>query len=580
MIYQGIFHKCGYNDCYCLNENDLRINLHANSSVAKVQLICEDPYINGISGASFWNGQPEDMHLSSELIYENIYTAVVKPPYKRLQYYFLITFDDGSQKCLLEDGLYDPEIITRNEIGKHFFKFAWMNESDICRPPAWVADTVWYQIFPDRFCRVDDGFQGNFKKWNDMSGINHKSLYGGNIRGIRSKLAYLSELGITGIYFTPIFKSTTNHRYNTTDYRVIDPAFGTNKEFSELVKEAHNLGIKIMIDAVFNHSGTEFFAWQDVVKNGRNSRYFDWYYVNKEDFAKKANTKDGRFYSFAFVAEMPKLNTNNPQVVEYFTGVCKEWVKEFDVDGIRFDVGNEISHQFIKHLHSELKSLKKDLFLLGEIWTDSSPYLDGDEYDSVMNYPFLQTVGNFFSDKKLNANDFKHKINYCYSLYKQQINEVLFNLLDSHDVARLINKARSYDAFIQQLTLLLTMPGSPCIYYGTEIALEGENDPYNRKPMPWDKVADEQHQRIFEDVKSLISIRKSKGFTSSAPLVWPDETNNSRLVHYYRGSDRKSEVFINLADQTVDIQINGEVLFSHNFHQGSLNCGGVVIIAR
>lgn len=185
---------------------------------------------------------------------------------------------------------------------------------------------------------------------------------------------------------------------------------------------------------------------------------------------------------------MPKLDTSNPEVMDYFTKVCKDWIEMWNIDGIRFDVGNEISHAFIKKLHRELKAVKPDLFLLGEIWMDSTPYLLGDEYDSVMNYPFMQSLSNFFVDETLSSDDFMYMMNYCYSLYMKQVNQVVFNFLDSHDVDRAITRCGSYDKLIQQLSVLVTMPGSPCIYYGTEIALEGKNDPDNRRPMPWKDI--------------------------------------------------------------------------------------------
>lgn len=591
MMYEGISHKCGYNDCYCIDSDELRVNLHVNRHVTKAVLIWEDPYISGISGAYSWDGKPLEMTVSRELFCENIYSVTVKPPYKRIQYYFLLTFDDGGSRILLEDGLYDPSFVNRLDMARHFFKFAWMNESDICRPPQWAENTVWYQIFPDRFARVDDGCGASLEKWEGVFVKNHKCLYGGNLKGVLSRLDYLSDLGVTGIYFNPIFKSRTNHRYDTTDYEIVDPVFGTNGEFREFVRTAHNRGIKIMIDAVFNHSGTEFFAWRDVLEKGRDSEYFDWYYVNDPDrLRKKGNTKDGRFYSFAFVAEMPKLNTNNPEVVNYFTGVCRKWIRDFDIDGIRFDVGNEISHQFIKHLHRELKNEKPDLFLLGEIWTDSAPYLEGDEYDSVMNYPFMQSLGNFFTDRQLDADDFKRKINYCYSLYREQTNRVLFNQLDSHDVSRIINRAGSYDVFIQELTILMTMPGTPCLYYGTEIALEGENDPYNRRPMPWRDIDAGKYQSVSADVKRLVEIRKSSVLASSAELVWGDSATCSsrdpggtekdqpaRLIHYRRGHDGRCGIFINAGDSEAELPSCREVLFARKYDEGRLKAGGVLV---
>ena len=171
----------------------------------------------------------------------------------------------------------------------------------------------------------------------------------------------------------------------------------------------------------------------------------------------------------------------------------------------------------------------------------------------------MQVVGNFFRNLELDACDFKYKINYCYSLYKQQVNRVLFNLLDSHDVTRLVNRAGSYDAFIQQLTVLMTMPGSPCIYYGTEIALEGENDPYNRRPMPWNDVESGKYQQITEEVKKLIKLRKSRWFESSRELAW-GEAGSDRLIHYARGKEQKV-MFISTPMITMLIWLREEELY-------------------
>lgn len=577
MSYDGIRHKCGYNDCYCLNDDELRINLHANRSVTKAVLMCEDPYIGGISEAWSWDGKPVAMSVSLELSNEIIFSAIVSPVYKRLQYYFLLTFNDGTVKCLLEDGLHDPSFIKRQDLARNYYKFGWMNDSDIMKPPRWAADTIWYQIFPDRFSRESDNRDGKFEDWNNISVKNHKCRYGGNIKGVIKRLPYLASLGITGIYFTPIFLSRTNHRYDTADYELIDPDFGTNEEFADMVRQAHNLGIRIMIDAVFNHSGKDFFAWQDVVKNGQNSPYFNWYYIHSLDFTKQGNTMDGRYYSFAFVAEMPKLNTNNPEVRDYLTKVCKKWLQEFDIDGIRFDVGNEISHSFIRHLCTELKREKPDLFLLGEIWTDASSYLEGGEYDSVMNYPFLHAVSNFFGDHVLANDDFRHMMNYCYSLYREQVNEVLFNLLDSHDVSRIMSRARSYDAFIQQVTILMTMPGTPCIYYGTEIALEGAADPDNRRPMPWKDIESGKFREISAEITQLIAVRKKPAFSSSESLNW-ENASEERLLHYSRGRSRQYHVWINAGTADIALPQKGKVLFEHKYEEGILKKGGAVIL--
>ena len=443
--------------------------------------------------------------------------------------------------------------------------------------PEWYRNAVVYQIFPDRFCKLD--YKGNkqLNDWDDNKSLTRHSFYGGNLKGAMSKLEYLKDLGITGIYFTPLVTSTENHKYNISDYEHIDPDFGDNEYFRKLVEKAHSLGIKVMIDAVFNHSGRGFFAWQDVVKNGKNSKYYDWYFVKKDNFSFDGNTKDGRYYSFAFVDEMPKLDTSNPEVMDYFTKVCKDWIEMWNIDGIRFDVGNEISHAFIKKLHRELKAVKPDLFLLGEIWMDSTPYLLGDEYDSVMNYPFMQSLSNFFVDETLSSDDFMYMMNYCYSLYMKQVNQVVFNFLDSHDVDRAITRCGSYDKLIQQLSVLVTMPGSPCIYYGTEIALEGKNDPDNRRPMPWKDIENKVYDKTISTVKSLISLRKQHKACESQNIPWHSE--DGRFIKYEKHSaDEVLKVYINAGNSPLDVTINNEqVLFSHLYDRSCLQKGGVII---
>ena len=274
---------------------------------------------------------------------------------------------------------------------------------------------------------------------------------------------------------------------------------------------------------------------------------------------------------------MPKLDTSNPEVMDYFTKVCKDWIEMWNIDGIRFDVGNEISHAFIKKLHRELKAVKPDLFLLGEIWMDSTPYLLGDEYDSVMNYPFMQSLSNFFVDETLSSDDFMYMMNYCYSLYMKQVNQVVFNFLDSHDVDRAITRCGSYDKLIQQLSVLVTMPGSPCIYYGTEIALEGKNDPDNRRPMPWKDIENKVYDKTISTVKSLISLRKQHKSCESQNITWHSE--DGRFIKYEKhSSDEVLKVYINAGNSPLDVTINNEqVLFSHLYDSSCIQKGGVII---
>src|SRR5699024_5658775 len=207
--------------------------------------------------------------------------------------------------------------------------------------------------------------------------------------GIIKHLDYLVDLGINGIYFTPIFKAHSNHKYDTIDYMEIDPQFGDKSTFKELVKACHEKGIRIMLDAVFNHSGYYFSQFQDVLEKGENSKYKNWFHI--KDFPIQTDPVPN-FDSFAFTSHMPKLNTEHPDVKQYLLDVATYWIKEFDIDGWRLDVANEVDHQFWREFRTAVKSVKQDVYILGEIWHDSMPWLQGDQFDAVMNYPFTNSA--------------------------------------------------------------------------------------------------------------------------------------------------------------------------------------------
>lgn len=460
------------------------------------------------------------------------------------------------------------------------FIVPWMNPADVNITPDWVNDTIWYQIFPDRFCNgTPEKNTPDIVPWRTGK-VTNEERFGGNLEGIRQKLPYLKELGINGIYLNPIMEAETNHKYDTKDYRKIDPSFGDEKEFAQMVKEAHEHGIRIMTDAVFNHSGRKFAPWLDVLEKGEKSRYADWFMINRWPIPKKeADTRDGRYYSFAFADGMPKLNTNCDEVIEYFCDICEEWIRQYDIDGIRFDVGNEVSHKFLKKIRERVKGLKPDIYLLGEIWHDASQWLLGDEYDSVMNYPLMSGIQDFFIDKGLDKEDFECIINRCYTMYMQQSNNVLFNLLDSHDTERLMNRFHDLDIFYQQLAILFTMPGSPCIYYGTEIAMEGAHDPDCRRCMPWEELDTEENQKRITQMQKLIALRKSEATFKSLHFHFPNTCEEKRCVEYVKLDEdgNKIEVLLNCGEKAMKVAPGGEVLFSRKCGNGLLEKNGTLI---
>lgn len=580
MEFAGVYHKTSEQMSYPCNERELIINLKTGYDVKRVFLHQGDPFEAGILGGNEkWVGKREEICYKKRLKHQIWWTTTLVPPYKRCKYYFEL-HTDKEVWYYFEDGFLKEEQLHMEGRMLQCFIVPWMNQADINVTPDWVNDTVWYQIFPDRFCNGTPEKNGeDILPWR-TGPVTNQERFGGNLAGIRKRLSYLKELGINGIYLNPIMEAESNHKYDTRDYTKIDPYFGDNEEFALLVKEAHELGIRIMVDAVFNHCGRRFAQWLDVEEKGEKSEFADWFMIQDWNALKKqGDTRDGRFYSFAFNEYMPKLNTNNEDVIRYFSDICESWIRDFDIDGIRFDVGNEVSHRFLKRVRERVKSLKPDIYLLGEIWHDASQWLMGDEYDSVMNYPLMSGIHDFFLDKESTKEDFEYMVNRCYTMYMQQCNNVLFNLLDSHDTERLMNRLKNLNVFYQQLAVLFTMPGSPCIYYGTEIAMEGGHDPDCRRCMPWDEMDSEENRKCLEEMKKLISLRKSEKTFKSLYFHFPDTYREKRCVEYIKLDDagNKIQVVLNCTKDSVDALDGGEILFARGYKNGKLAPDGTLI---
>ncbi len=587
MILSAIYHRMSEQYCYPLDSEQLVINIKTGYDIDKVWIIWGDPYDAGIMGGSeHWSGKREEIYFKKRLKDHIWWTTTLRPEYKRCKYYFEIHSGDECM-FLFEDGFLTEDEMNMNGKMLSYFIMPWMNPADVCKTPAWVNDTVWYQIFPERFCNGDKSIDPeNVLPWQTGK-VGMKDFYGGDIRGIRDKIPYLKDLGITGIYLNPIFESKSNHKYNTRDYKKVDPHFGTNDDLRKLVDEAHEAGIRVMLDAVFNHTGADHPMWQDVLSKGQESEYADWYMVNKWPIEQGRDTRDGRYYSFAFAEYMPKLNTNNPAVQDYLLDIVRFWIETFDIDGLRFDVGNEVSHSFLKALRYMTGRMKDDFYLLGEIWHDSISWLHGDEYDSVMNYPLSTAIADFWVYKNRGRETFEYDINRCFTMYYSQVNDVLFNLLDSHDTNRLLEKAgHNIDIFYQQLAVLFTMPGSPCIYYGTEVAMDGTYDPDCRRCMPWDEIDSGKKDTELGEMKKLIAMRKTLQSCKSRNFHFPNDIPQDRVISYIKIGDNESiQVYLNCEEKDVQIDVRdfGEVLYSRKWmadslESGTLGANGILIL--
>ena len=583
-----ICHRTGFHSS-ALDPKTVSLRLHTAKDIVRVWVAADDPYISGSSPLIPWDGKPQPMELEAELREGLVWKTAVHCPWRRLQYYFRIEDAAGETRIMLENGFYTPEefaalpAITEPQ----FFRFPWINGSDVNLPPEWVPSAVWCQIVPDRFRMAlpPESKTRKLRPWCDDAEITHSGFYGGDLPGITSRLEYLRDLGFSGIYMTPVFASSSYHRYDTDDYTRIDPDLGTSADMAELVRKAHSLGMRVMLDAVFNHCGRGFFAWRDVVENGERSRYKDWFFVNQWPVEDSwADTRNGRYYSFSFGGGMPKLNTDNPEVRAYLEDLCAAWVSEWDIDGIRFDVGNETSHAFLRGLASKLKKQKPEIFLLGEIWHDAFPWLCGGEYDSVMHYPFISALNEFRGLSSRTQRDLMYAMNRCQTMYRDGLASSLFTFLDTHDTVRAVTRAGSRDALLQELAFLLTMPGTPCVLYGTEIPLEGADDLQGRKCMPWDRIEAGEFSAFSAEVKKLLHVRRDFPALGKGRVLWDPRTADGRAVCYANTTDGNASVCaaLNFSGSAVPFAAEGRMLYSRLYDgaAGTLAPGGIVLSLR
>ncbi|MFA5006366.1 MAG: glycoside hydrolase family 13 protein [Candidatus Izemoplasmatales bacterium] len=348
--------------------------------------------------------------------------------------------------------------------------------------PAWMQDAIFYQIFPDRFCRIGDP-DPSFQPWGTKPTWYH--VFGGNFRGIESRIPHLVGLGVNAIYMTPISLSPSCHRYDTADYLTIDPRLGTEAEFKSLVDALHAAGIRIVLDAVFNHCGAGFFAFRDVLEKQERSAYRNWFLIDSFPIA----MVPGKTYqTFASEVHMPKLNSADPALQDYLIGVGKHYVERFDIDGWRLDVADEVDSAFWRRFRTALKAIKPDLAIIGEVWHNSDYYLRGDQFDSVQNYQFYEIVGDFFLRGKTSLSAFSDRLTHLLAMYPDNVARALLNQLDSHDVPRAKTQSGNNVKRLKMAILFqFTFVGMPCVYYGTEIGMEGGSDPDNRRTVDWNR---------------------------------------------------------------------------------------------
>jgi cyclomaltodextrinase / maltogenic alpha-amylase / neopullulanase len=459
------------------------------------------------------------------------------------------------------------------------------------KTPDWVKNAIFYHIFPDRFAKTEQDRRGLIRSTNIEPWEAHPTLHGykgGDLWGVIEKLDYLQDLGINAIYLTPIFQSASNHRYHTHDYYQVDPMLGGNSALDALIEAAHQRDIKIVLDGVFNHVGRGFFFFNDILEHGPHSPWLSWFHIEDWPLSAYDGSKPANYLGWVGNRALPQFNHSNPQVREYIMQVAEYWLKK-GIDGWRLDVPFEIKEPgFWQEFRDRVKAINPEAYIVGEVWHDSREWLDGTQFDAVMNYLFpVATIAFTAGDRvlkeylisddyapypALSAREYANKIEELLSLYDWQIQLVQYNLLDSHDTTRMLTLVGEDRSSVELATVLMfTFPGAPSIYYGNEVGLPGGIDPDCRRAFPaeidWDLD-------VLDSYKRLISLRNQYPAlrTGAYRVLYADET-----VYVFSRVLETQEVIVAVNIDTTATEINFTVKDLQSYPQKTLYGEGKIV---
>ncbi len=476
----------------------------------------------------------------------------------RLAYVFKI-IENEKDLYYSEDGLtedYDFEYNFYN-----CFQYSYPNEIDIHYAPKGVEKLVFYQIFVDRFKIGSDDKPYVNIKWGDKP--TPKSFAGGDLYGIKDGIDYIRSLGVNCLYLTPIFKSPSNHKYDIEDYYTVDPMFGGECALRALVEAAHEKRLRVVLDAVFNHVSENHSFFKDVINNGEASKYKDFFII--KDYS------PFEYECFSSCKYMPKFNTSNSACAQYLIDAAKHWTRELSIDGWRLDVSDEVSHAFWRDFRKEIKSINPNCLLIGENWHNANNYLQGDQFDGIMNYALTKACIDFFVSEKLTSKEMCDKLYELLMRNSDTANKMMLNLIDSHDTHRFLTLVDGKtERLMSAIALIFFYPGMPCIYYGTENMMHGGYDPDSRRCFIWEET------EIDNPVKSLIrfltTVKKKPEFNAGE---FYSRTEGALLVLGRRSEKSEYRLVIN-SGQTAEYKTE-HLLAASGEMFGIINPYGFVI---
>lgn len=494
----AVYHRADSELCY-LGDDGLMTLLvwAARGDIAAVELVYDDRY-DAVPKRPWRRLHMEKRH--SDRIYD-YFQVTFQCPYHRIGYFFLLTGSTGETVYFYEDGCSDRFSWGRQRL----FQLPYLHKEDTPHVPQWLKESVAYQIFPDSFAQGKGQMEPHPEKRTTADGITVSSRLGGTLRGVIQNLPYLKELGINLLYLNPIFTALSYHKYDIVDYYHIDPCLGTDQEFRELVSRCHDMGIRVMLDLVFNHLSQQHPLFQDVLEKGGTSPYADWFCVHRFP----AKDAGGHHYeSFAFLEEMPKIHTDHPDTARYLLDIARYWLREYAVDGYRLDVANEVSHSFWRRFRREMEAVRPDVAIIGEVWHEAPEWIGRDQFHAVMNYPLLYAIWGFFGQDSLQAQEFSETVGRLALLYRRDNVAAMMNFLDNHDINRFFSICDHQRSRLRlAAAFLLAYVGMPLLFYGDEVGLDGASELEARQPMKWQ--LDGEEQELMDWFRCLIQIRRA-----------------------------------------------------------------------
>lgn len=488
-------------------------------------------------------------------------------------YYYADAFHENLPDLVMEDGFV---VEGRSE----YYQYPYILRSEVVKLPEWFLNAIVYNIFPDSFADGKRCLAGGKREVPGPGETVSKSYLGGTLGGILENLDYIQQMGFNCLYLNPIFRAGEYHKYDIVDYFHVDPCLGTDEDFEALVAAVHGRGMHIIIDGVFNHCSWYFPQFEDVIQNGEKSRYRDWFYELTFPVVRPETEEEQPGYAcFAYERKMPKLNTSNTEVQEYFSRVGQYWIEKFHVDGWRLDVANEVDKNFWRSFRRAVRAVNPEAVLIGEVWENAEAWLKGDMFDSVMNYDFRKHCRDFFALGRTGTERFAWDMTDMFLRYPRQVSCGQLNLLDSHDVARFFSLCKEDYGRWQCAFLYLAMaPGVPSVFYGDEKKIAGIREEEYRRKMPWN----EAHTDSEHFVRAVLHIRKEW----IAPeddwnIVCADSERN--LLVFERIGACRVRVLIHMGDEKADVSgflSGGRILLEKEAGEGWLKNGFLVLLIQ